>query len=76
MKKYLSLLLAVVMVLSLAACGSTPAAEPAAAPTAEPVAEATAEPAAEEPAAAFLAYLQSAEASAEFEKVLFTPLSK
>ena len=27
-------------------------------------------------AAAFLAYLQSAEASAEFEKVLFTPLSK
>ena len=30
----------------------------------------------QEAAAAFLAYLQSAEASAEFEKVLFTPLSK
>ena len=30
----------------------------------------------QEAAAAFLAYLQSAEASAEFEKVLFTPLCK
>ncbi len=30
----------------------------------------------QEAAAAFLAYLQGAEASAEFEKVLFTPLSK
>lgn len=30
----------------------------------------------QEAAAAFLAYLQTAEASAEFEKVLFTPLSK
>ena len=30
----------------------------------------------QEAAAAFLAYLQSADASAEFEKVLFTPLSK
>ena len=30
----------------------------------------------QEAAAAFLAYLQGAEASAEFEAVLFTPLSK
>ena len=53
MKKLLSVLLALAMVLSLAACGSTPAAEtpateaPAAEAPAEPVAEATEEPAAE-----------------------------
>ena len=53
MKKLLSVLLALAMVLSLAACGSTPATEtPAAteAPAAEAPAEATAEPT-EEPAA-------------------------
>lgn len=48
MKKFLALLLAVVMVLSLAACGSQPTATPSA--TEAPAADATEAPAAETPA--------------------------
>lgn len=48
MKKFLALLLAVVMVLSLAACGSQPTATPSA--TEAPTADATEAPAAETPA--------------------------
>lgn len=49
MKKFLALLVSLVLVLALTACGSEPAAAPAAEPTAEPVA---AEPVAAEPVAA------------------------
>ena len=48
MKKVLALILALVMVFALAACGSKPAAS-APAPAAEPAAEPTAEPAEEAP---------------------------
>ena len=74
MKKLLALLLVLVMVLSLAACAAkTEPAAPAedAAPKQMNALDSTLKA-----AAAFLAYLQGAEASAEFEKVLFTPLSK
>ena len=50
MKKTLAILLALAMVLSLAACGSAPAAAPAEEPTAAPAEEPAAP--AEEPAAA------------------------
>ena len=68
MKKFISLLLALVMALSLMACGNNADANDDQ-PPAETV-ELTVF------AAVSLTESLTAEASAEFEKVLFTPLSK
>ena len=71
MKKYLALLLALIMILALAACGKTAApAEPAAsaapeAPAEESAAPAEEAPAAEEPAAAPMSYAEFAAAEVD-----------